>query len=77
MAWLRGWMGRHRDPARAGMTRVSFSLGRLRSAMVELCGCGFFVLFLLYALGPLSESGGPGGSVPATLCSGASCSGFS
>ena len=41
----------------------------------ELCGGGFFVLFLLYALGPLSEGGGPGGSVPASLCSGASCSG--
>ena len=42
----------------------------------ELRGGGFFVLFLLYALGPqgLSASGGPGGSVPASLCSGA-CSG--
>ena len=45
----------------------------------ELCGGGFFVLFLLYALGPqgLSASGGPSVSVPAALCSGASCSGFS
>ena len=43
----------------------------------ELHGGGFFVLFLLYALGPqgLSASGGPGVSVPASLCSGASCSG--
>ena len=43
----------------------------------ELHGCGFFVLFLLYALGPqgLSANGGPGVSVPAALCSGASCSG--
>ena len=43
----------------------------------ELRGGGFFVLFLLYALGPqgLSANGGPGGSVPASLCSGASCSG--
>ena len=45
----------------------------------ELCGCGFFVLFLLYALGPqgLSANGGPGVSVPAALCSGASSSGLS
>ena len=43
----------------------------------ELRGGGFFVLFLLYALGPqgLSASGGPGVSVPAALCSGASFSG--
>ena len=44
----------------------------------ELRGGGFFVLFLLYALGPqgLSASGGPGGSVPACregACSGPSC----
>ena len=39
----------------------------------ELHGGGFFVLFLLYALGPegLSANGGPGVSVPAPLCSGA------
>ena len=43
----------------------------------ELRGCGFFVFFLLYALGRqgLSANGGPGVSVPAALCSGASCSG--
>ena len=43
----------------------------------ELRGGGFFVLSLLYALGPqgLSANGGPGVSVPASLCSGASCSG--
>ena len=40
----------------------------------ELCGGR---LFLLVALGPqgLSANGGPGVSVPAPLCSGASCSG--
>ena len=40
----------------------------------ELHGCGFFVLFLLDALGPqgLSVLGGPGGSFAASLCSGAS-----
>ena len=37
----------------------------------ELYRCGFFVLFLLFALGALSESGGPGVSVPASLSSGA------
>ncbi len=41
----------------------------------ELHGCGFFVLFLVVALGALSESGGPGVSVPASLCSGAPPSG--
>ena len=35
----------------------------------------FVLLFLFVSLGPLSESGGLGGSVPATLCSGASRSG--
>ena len=40
----------------------------------ELHGCGFFVLFLLDALGPqgLSVLGGPGGSVLASLFSGPS-----
>ena len=44
----------------------------------ELHGGGVFVLFLLYVvLRPqgLSANGGPGVSVPAALCSGASCSG--
>ena len=39
----------------------------------ELRRCGLVLLFLVVALGALSESGGPDGPVPASLCSGASC----
>ena len=43
----------------------------------ELHECGLVLLFLVVALGAwvLSKSDGPGGSVPATLCSGPSSPG--